>query len=198
MHHPALSPAAAREKSRLPATGSGGTCRSHRPGQPSRELHRGRTVAARENPSWQNRPWRSNARDEEAARRSRVLALPDRRVRHRLTPTNGGGGTDPWRTTPRPANTAPYPCRGEAPPRPTAPQARETPAPGIGGIGDPPDTAPITLPGDCRPSRPAGQAPPDPYKTGIRCRLSVQACAAPGSPPHNPVGARRCLARPRR
>ena len=118
MHHPALSPAAAREKSRLPATSSGGTRRSHRPGRPSREPHRGRTVAARENPSWQNRPWRSNACDEEAARRSRVPALSDRRVRHCLTPTNGGGGTDPWRTTPRPANTAPYPCRGEALSRP--------------------------------------------------------------------------------
>jgi hypothetical protein len=56
-----------------------------------------------------------------------VPALPDRRVRQRLTPTNGGGGTDPWRTTPRPANTAPYPCRGEAPPRPTAPPGAAIP-----------------------------------------------------------------------
>jgi len=49
----------------------------------------------------------------------------------------------------------------------------------------------------CRPSGPAGQAPPDPYKTGDTAP-PWQADAAPVMRPPIHVGARRCLARPRR
>jgi hypothetical protein len=74
-------------------------------------------------------------------------ALPGRRVRHRLTPT--------WRELPPPV--APMCPTGDAArhtvgarrclARPRR-MARPTPAPGIGGIGGPSDTAPITVPGD--------------------------------------------------
>ncbi len=90
-------------------------------------------------------------------------------------------------------------CRGEALPRPTAPPARPTPAPGIRGIGDPPDTAPITLPGDCRPWR-AGRVRHrlTPTKRGSGAAHPCRHALHRGRHRITCVGARRCLARPRR
>jgi len=50
-------------------------------------------------------------------------ALPGRRVRHRLTPTNGAGHPTGASHAAHRCWTA-QPCKGEAPPRPPAPEAR--------------------------------------------------------------------------
>jgi hypothetical protein len=88
-----------------------------------------------------------------------------------------------------------YPCRGEAPPRPPAPEARQSAMACIEHVHD--STVPGRSPhhGIPGPPGPAGQAPPDPY----RMRPStgpVTAIRSSRAGPRTPVGARRRLARP--
>jgi hypothetical protein len=125
--------------------------------------------------------------------RNAFPALPGRRVRQRLTPTNGDDHpTEASRAAHR--CWAAQPCRGEAPHRPTAPGARQHPgcAPGCGDDRDRRRT-PVVV---CRPCGPASQAAPDPYQTGSITRPEP-AMQRTGAGPPNLVGARRRIARPR-
>jgi hypothetical protein len=88
-------------------------------------------------------------------------------------------------------------CRGEALPRPPAPEARQTPMACLDHVQDPTGTGTIAPRRCSGPAGPAGQAPPDPYTRRLH-RPTVVGRGSTADPPPTPVGARRCLARPRR
>jgi hypothetical protein len=89
-------------------------------------------------------------------------------------PPRHGRGTSRWHTSA--ASTIPLV------PRPS-PRQRHIPVAHVSRVHDPVGTATIAPSEDCRPSGPAGQAPPDPYRTGPtphrRTHVPDRGCVAP-------------------
>jgi hypothetical protein len=136
------------------------------------------------------------ATDVAPSLRPSIPGPPGRRVRQRLTPTNGAGH-------PTEAGRAAHRCwaahlwRGEALPRPTAPIGAANPCARYRRHRQSiRHRAHYRTRGLTGPAGPAGQAAPDPYNTGPITRPEP-AMQRTGAEPPTCVGARRCLARPR-
>jgi hypothetical protein len=89
---------------------------------------------------------------------------------------------------------AAHPCRGEALPRPTAPQARQTRWHPTVGVDDPGDTLPTAPALDCRLSRAGGAGSARPRGDGVPgARRSVRRWCAASWDQLRPWKAVRCL-----